>query len=225
MLYFVIFLGEEDSKWKAFPGLQLVCEQAAPYVSLKASTDWGRLTDTMCSSSSEVGRRKRQSTDDVVQIRSSLHPRVPRGIPLVLSAVNQTGEHFIGSVLNAGSMDDPDSAPLRCSAEYLDLPAELITAEQNSMRVCSLISKINFALYRRKVLKATECEWKKYVDQGAVAVRKAKSVYASTTRDHYLETSKFNKELVETRLMLGLSAPVVASVTKSGKITGKKNKR
>ena len=198
----------------------------APYLSLKSTTDWGNIVDPMCaSSSSEVGRRKRQS-EKVVQIRSSLHPRVPRGIPLILSPLNRTGECCVGSVLHAGGMYESAAAAMRCSTDYLDLPTELTTAAQNRIRVCSLKSKINFAQYRRKVLKATECEWKRYVDQAAVAVRRAGVVYASTTRDHYLETNKFNKEVVETRLMLGLSAPVVALSTKLGKVvSGKKTKR
>ena len=89
---------EEDPQWRAYPGVDLERSLAEPFTSITTDADWGRLLDAKCSftSTSDICTRRKRRAEDVIQIRSFVHPRAPRGIPLILSPVGQCGDRYIG---------------------------------------------------------------------------------------------------------------------------------
>lgn len=94
---------------------------------------------------------------------------------------------------------DPAKAP-NAAVCNLDLPSGLVEKEDETMRRCGLISSLLFAQNKRRALKITSEEWKKFADQSAVAARKAKAVYASTLKDQFIEKERFLREIEDSKM-------------------------
>lgn len=90
---------DRNGSWKAFPGADIERKAAAPFTSIKTDVGWGNLIDTMCSTSANdlyLRRKKKDNNEQVVSIKSFVHPRTPRGVPLILSPIGQCGDRYVG---------------------------------------------------------------------------------------------------------------------------------
>jgi len=180
-------------------GLPKSREAALPLEQLKGTQVWAWKMEELLQQST-LRRKKRGPTS--VPVSAYVYSRTPRGVPLLVSALSQYEDRYIGAIFAgqheihsrsaAGSARMSSSLPNACAS----LPPALLAEENAAFERCRMQSTAAAAETKIFRMRASTNEWKRQEHDASVALQKATAAYNQALHEDLHECKRIRRELL-----------------------------